>query len=486
MSLGSNKRETEKMLEKLKLRNLNHQQEELIKKLLVKYIDIIEYDKEKPNLVPNVKHKIIIRDGQGPIQQKGYKETIDKKMFIKKEIEKMLKVGRIRKSYGEWASPVTLAKKKTGTYRFCVDYRALNQITKSDVYPLPRIDEMLERYEQSKWFTSIDLAAGFHQVEMDEQDKEKTAFTCSVGIYEFNVMPFGLKNAPATFQRLMNEVLYDFIGEFVEVYIDDIMIHSKNFEDHIVHVTKVLEKLKEYNLVIKLKKSKFFEQEIEFLGHEIGREGIKPNAKKVETINNIKEPQTIKELRSFLGLCSYYRRFIKDFAKKARPLYKLLEKEDKLEWLIEQQEAFDWLRQCLTKSPILAHPDFDKEFILITDASADGLGAILSQKNKDDKEVVIAYASKSTNKTERNYAPTDLECLAVVYGVEYFHKFLINQKFKIVTDHIALKSLLNDKEPRGRRARWIMKLQQYDFEVKHKSGSANKNADALSRLKFKR
>ncbi|EXX70442.1 enzymatic polyprotein, putative [Rhizophagus irregularis DAOM 181602=DAOM 197198] len=451
------------MLEKLKLRNLNKNQERITKELVIEYMDIMEYDKEKPNLVPNVKHRIIINEGQTPILQKGYRKTLEKKKFIKKEIEKILRVGRIRPSYSPWASPVTLANKKSGTYRFCIDYRALNKVTKTDTYLLPRIDELLERYETSKWFTSMDLAAGFHQVEMNEDDKEKTAFVCSLGLFEFNVMPFGLKNAPATFQRLMNNVLYDFIGDFVEVYIDDIMIHSKNFEDHIIHVTKVLQKLREHNLVVKLKKSRFCEQQIEFLGHEIGKEGIKPNSKKVETISKIKEPQTLTELRSFLGLCSYYRRFIKDFSKRTKPLYKLLEKDVPYEWTNEQQDTFEWLKQCLTESPILSHPNFEKEFILITDASADGLGAILAQKNDKDKEVVIVYASRSTNKTERNYSITDLECLAIVYGVEYFHKFLINKRFKIITDHAALKSLVNEKIPKGRRARWIMKLQQYDF-----------------------
>ncbi|GBC16562.2 uncharacterized protein LOC106757910 [Rhizophagus irregularis DAOM 181602=DAOM 197198] len=291
----------------------------------------MEYDKEKPNLVPNVKHRIVINKGQTPILQKGYRETLEKKKFIKKEIEKMLKVGRIRLLYSPWASPVTLANKKSG-------------------------------------------------------------------LFEFNVsMPFGLKNA----QRLMNNVLYDFIGDFVEVYIDDIMIHSKNFEDHIIHVTKVLQ---EHNLVVKLKKSRFCKQQIEFLGHEIGKDGIKPNSKKVE----------------------------------------IIKKDVPYEWTDEQQNTFEWLKQCLTESPSLSHPNSKKKFILITDASADELEAILVQKNDKNKEL-----------------------------------------FKIITNHAALKSLVNEKIPKGRCARWIMKLQQYDFFVEHRPGKKNGNADALSRLKYK-
>ncbi|GET00710.1 enzymatic polyprotein; endonuclease; Reverse transcriptase, putative [Rhizophagus clarus] len=251
----------------------------------------------------------------------------------------------------------------------------------SDAYPLPRIDELLERYQTAKWFTSMDLASGFHQVEMEETDKEKTAFICSESLYEFNVMPFGLRNAPGTFQRMMDKILREYIG------------------------------------------------------HEIGNDGLKPNLKKIEAINRIKEPRTVTE--------------------------------------------------NINREPILAHPDFSKEFILITDASADGLGAILSQKNDEDKEVVIACASKSTNSNKRNYPITDLECLAIIWAVRHFHKFLINNKFKIITDYATLKSLMKDKELKGRRARWMMELQQYNFEIIHRSEKLNTNADALSRLKFR-
>ena len=490
ISLGSIQRETLKMRDQIKEKtvieeSLNPKEKLRILEMLIKYEDVLEYDQEKPNVVPDVKHKIIIEPNQKPILQKRYRESPDKKEFIKKEIEKMLKANRIRESYSPWASPVTLAKKKNNSYRFCIDYRKVNAVTKSDAYPLPRIDELLERYQTAKWFTSMDLASGFHQVEMEESDKEKTAFICSEGLYEFNVMPFGLKNAPGTFQRMMDKILKEYIGDFVEIYVDDIMIYSRNLEEHIQHIEKVLQKLREYNLVIKLKKCKFCQNKIEFLGHEIGEKGLKPNAKKIEAIDRIKEPETITEVRSFLGLCSYYRRFVKDFSKIAKPLTELTKKDIPFVWTQKCQESFDKLKRILVENPILAHPDFNKEFILITDASADGLGAILSQKNKDDKEVVIAYASKSTNSNERNYPITDLECLAIIWAIRHFHKFLINHKFKVITDHAALKSLMKDKEPKGRRARWTMELQQYNFEILHRSGKLNTNADALSRLKYK-
>ncbi|GES97129.1 retroviral-like aspartic protease 1 [Rhizophagus clarus] len=313
----------------------------------------------------------------------------------------MIKVNRIRESYSPWASPVTLAKKKSNSYRFCIDYHKLNAITIPDAYLLPRIDELLER---------------FHQVEMEETEKEKTAFIYSEGLYEFNVMPFGLRNAPGTFQRIMDKILREYIGNFVEIYVDDIMIYSKNLEEHIEHIEKVLQKLQEYNLVIKLKKCKFYQKKIKFLGHEIGNDGLKPNFKKIETIDKIKEPRTVTEVRSFLGLCSYYRRFVKGFSKIAKPLIELTKKEVDFKWSDEYQKSFNELKKILVKNPILAHPDFSKEFILITDALADGLGAILSQKNDEDKEVVIAYASKNTNSTERNYPITDLECLAIIWA----------------------------------------------------------------------
>ena len=219
----------------------------------------------------------------------------------------MLKEGIIQESYSPWSSPVVIVDKKTGDKRFCIDFRKINQMTIMDAHPLPRIDDLLERFRMAKWFTTIDLESGYWQIEMKEEDKEKTAFICSQGLFEYNVMPFGLKNAPRTFQRVMDEILKEEIGEFVTVYLDDIMIYSKNFEEHMKHIDKVLGKLKENNMIVKLKKCQFGKRNIEFLGHIVGRDGLKPDEKKVEKIKQIKIPETVIQVRSFLGLCSYYR-----------------------------------------------------------------------------------------------------------------------------------------------------------------------------------
>src|SRR3989337_1989222 len=245
-----------------------------------------------------------------PIKGKQYRANDKQKKIIKEEIEKMEKSGIIRKSYSPWTSPVVIVDKKDGSKRFCIDYRKLNDITITDAHPLPRIDDLLEQCISAKYFSSMDLASGYWQVEMNEQDKEKTAFTCHLGLYEFDVMPFGLKNAPATFQRLMNHVLREYLYKFAVVYIDDILIYSKTFEKHTEHLEKIFKKLQEAELMIKLKKCKFCESNIEFLGHVVGRDRLKPDPGKIEKIKNLKEPTNLTTLRGVLGLFSYYRKFV--------------------------------------------------------------------------------------------------------------------------------------------------------------------------------
>src|ERR1700742_2604749 len=291
----------EKFEKKLNIEEISKERKDKLRNLVKRYEIIFEYDTEKLGRVDKIKHNIETKEEQEPIAQKRYKETEEKGKFIKKEIEQLLKMGKIRKSKSPWASPVTLAKKKSENYRFCIDYRKLNSVTKSDAYPLPRIDELLEKYRTARWFTSLDLAAGYHQVEMAEEDKEKTAFICSQGLFEYNVMPFGLKNAPGTFQRLMDEILREYIGEFVIVYLDDIMIYSKNFEEHMKHIGKVLDKLKENNMIVKLKKCQFGKRNIEFLGHIVGRDGLKPDEKKIEKIKQIKATRNCDTSKIIFG-----------------------------------------------------------------------------------------------------------------------------------------------------------------------------------------
>ena len=458
---------------------LDERQQNLFQQLLNDNVDICaegQMDIGKTNII---QHEIDTGN-HVPIAKAAYRTTPAKKTFIENEIQDMLKKGIIRESKSPWAFPVVIVEKKDDTKRFCVDYRELNKVTRVDRYPLPRIDELLESFRTANWFTTLDLASGFWQVEMSPEDREKTAFITHRGLYEFNVMPFGLCNAPSTFQRLMNQVLRKFLGKFTAVYLDDIIIYSNTFEQHLDHLNQVFAAIRQACLKIKLRKCFFCFPNIAFLGHIVGRNGIAVDPKKVEKIEQFPIPTNLRELRSALGLFSYYRKFIKDFSKIAKPMLTLLKKDTPFEWTNKQQTAFNYLKKRLMTAPILEYPDFSKPFVLYTDASGTGLGAVLSQHDEGGKERVIAYASRSLNKAETNYPITDQECLAIVWAIKHFEQYL-SEPFKVVTDHSALKFLQKCKVPTGRRARWIMYLQQFKFEIVHRPGKENKNADALSR-----
>jgi hypothetical protein len=420
------------------------------------------------------------------LKQRAYSVSKAEADLIKKEVDEMLKQGIIRYSNSPWASPVVIVPKKDGTRRFCVDYRRINKITEKDSYPIPRINDLLDNLGGMKWFTSIDLASGYWQVMMDKDDRKKTAFVCREGLYEFNIMPFGLTNAPATFQRLMDNVLFGIRWKFTMVYLDDIIIFSKSWEEHIRHINIVIQRLRKAGLKMKFKKCKFATNELEYLGYIVTRQGLKADPKKIEKIIKWPTPTNTRELRGFIGLASYYRRFVKRFSVIANPLNHLLKKETGKRWTGKQRMAFIILKRKLTEAPILIFPDFSKEFFLYTDASQLGLGATLEQKEENGNEGVIEYASRGLSKSEKNYEKnfgiTELECLAVYWATKHFRKYLDGQHFYVITDHSALDGLYKRSQPQGRTGRWILNLQAYTFDIIHRPGRVHSNVDGLSRL----
>ena len=416
-----------------------------------------------------------------PIRQQVRRLPPYKKEEIRTLLSQMQEKGIIRQSNSPWASPVVLVQKKGGTKRFCVDYRKLNSITRRDAYPLPRIDDTLSTMAGSKWFSTLDLISGYWQVEMSPEDQEKTAFCTPEGLFEFTVMPFGLCNAPATFQRLMDLVLSGLQWTECLVYLDDVIILGRDFEDHLRSLKLVFQRLRESGLKLKPAKCTLFQEKVSYLGHVISTEGIATDPNKSNQVAQWPVPTTAKEVQKFLGLANYYRRFVKGFASIAKPLHKLTERNAVFKWTKECEEAFVELRRRLTSTPILAHPDFSKQFTLDTDASNTGIGAVLSQKGEDGVERVIAFGSRLLTKPERNYCVTRRELLAVVFFTNHFRPYLLGRRFCLRTDHGSLQWLKNFKDPEGQLARWLEKLQEFDFEVKHRQGKQHANADAMSR-----
>ena len=399
---------------------------------------------------------------------------------LKEELLRLLELEVIEPSFSSWASPVVLVTKKDGSIRLCVDFRKVNNLTIKDSYPLPRMDDSIDALSGSKWFSTLDLSSGYWQVKMDPKDTEKTTFATPFGLYQFKVMPFGLANAPATFERLMERVLAGLHWETCLIYIDDIIAFSKTFDEHVDRLTQVLQILRAANLKLASHKCKLFRSRVEFLGHVVSDRGVETDPKKIEAISGWPEPKTVKEVRSFIGLSSYYRRFVKDFAKLARPLHRLTEKDTSFEWTTECQEAFNSLKAALASPPILGYPLVDGLFTLDTDASLDGIGAVLSQE-QDGVEKVIAYYTRALTHTERKYCVTRRELLAVVESVKHFHHCLYGRHFVIRTDHGSLRWLLNFKNPEDQMARWLEDLFVLDFEIQHRPGRQHGNADGLSK-----
>ena len=367
---------------------------------------------------------------------------------VAKQLAKMQEEGVIQPPSSPWASAIVLVRKKDGTLRICIDYRQLNSVTKLDTFPLPRIDNLLDQLGNAKYFTTIDLAAGYWQIRVADDSIEKTAFITHGGLYEFRVMPFGLTNAPAVFQRLMQQVLQGLNPaegpSFVSVYIDDVLIFSRTLEEHLRHIGQVLDQFQAAGLKLKPSKCHFMCQRVEYLGHLITQKGLLRNTKKVSAVTDFPTPTSVTQVRQFVGLASYYRRFIEGFARIAGPLHQLTKQNAEFKWTDECQEALDTLKKKLVEAPVLVYPNFDIGFVLETDPSYQGLGAVLSQKLEDKLLHPVSFSSRALSPSEKNYAVTELETLAVVWAVKHYRAYLYGHDVQVVTDHSAVKALLSN------------------------------------------
>ena len=426
-------------------------------------------------------HRIDTGD-EKPIRQRLRRLPPKRRGIVEEFIQELLDQQCIRPSSSEWASPIVIVKKKDGSPRLCIDYRKVNAVTKKDAYPLPRIDDALDQLSGKAYFCTFDLASGYYQLPMSERDAHKTAFITHLGLFEWLVLPMGLSNSPATFQRCMNAILGDITDNNCLVYLDDIISFGSDFEDTLHGLRQLFARLRLANLRLKPKKCTLFQTEVGYLGHVVSREGIQTDPSKVAAVAEWETPKCIRDVRSFLGLASYYRKFIPRFATVAAPLSRLTEKNVKFIWTEDCQVAFDGLKVALTTAPLLAYPRETGKYIIDTDASLVGIGAVLSQI-QEGEERVIAYASKSLSRSQRRYCTTKRELLAVVQFVTVtFRNYLAPEdEFIIRTDHASLRWLMNFREAEGLMGRWFQLLAEFHFVIQHRKGNKHLNADALSR-----
>ena len=395
---------------------------------------------------------------------------------LKSQLQELTNKGFVRPSFSPWGAPVLFVKKKDGSMRLCVDYRQLNKVKIKNKYPLPRIDDLFDQLKGATWFSKIDLRSGYYQLRVKESDVPKTAFRTRYGHYEFLVMPFGLTNAPAVFMDLMNRIFRPYLDRFIVVFIDDILIYSKDETEHAEHLRIVLQTLRDKQLYAKFSKTEFWLREVGFLGHIVSGDGIRVDPSKISAIVDWKPPKNVTEVRSFLGLAGYYRRFVNGFSIIAAPMTRLLRKDVKFEWTEECQQSFEELKKLLTEAPVLVQPELGKEFVVYSDASLNGLGYVLMQEGK-----VVAYASRQLKPHERNYPTHDLELAAVVFALKIWRHYLYGEKCRVYTDHKSLKYLMSQKDLNLRQRRWLELLKDYELVIDYHPGKANVVADALSR-----
>ena len=458
---------------------LNADKREQARTLLDSYRDVFsmsEYDVGRTDLV----YHHIETGNHRPIRQPLRRHPIAHLEQIDKQVDEMLQHGIIERAASPWSSNVVLVRKKDKSYRFCVDYRSLNSITYQDTYPLPHIDTCLDALKESCWFSTLDLRSGYHCIPIWEADKDKTAFITRRGSWRYNVMPFGLTCAPSVFQRLMDLVLCGLSYDICMVYLDDIIVFSSDFATHLERLATVFDRLRSAKLKLKPSKCCLLQRKVSFLGHVVSGKGIEMQNDKLSAVRDWPVPKNVHEVRAFLGLCSYYRRFVAGFSGIAAPLHALTQKGISFHWGQLEQTAFDELKDRLSSAPILGIPRDGGTFVLDTDASNTGLGAVLSQQ-QDGCERVISYASRTLSKSEKNYSTTRKELLAMIYGLKQYRQYLLGRSFIIRTDHSALQWLRRTTDLIGQEARWLTFIEQFQYTIVHRAGSRHMNADALSR-----
>jgi len=423
-----------------------------------------------------------IRTSCAPIKQHPYRLNLLKRRIVEEQVDQMLQQKVIRPSQSPWSSPITLTSKKDGSTRFCVDYRRLNAATEKDAYPVPLIQDIFDQLQGATVFTTLDLRSGYHQMDLAEEDRPKSAFVCHRGLFEFNRLPFGLTNAPAQFQRMMNNILQEHLGRRALVYLDDIVIYSKSEDEHIRDVRTVLSTIHTAGLTLKLSKCRFGLPEVDLLGYTISGRGIAQQEDKVQAIRDMAAPKDIKALQRYLGLSGYYRQTIPGYAEKAVPLVALTRKNTPWKWGPEEQKAFEMIREELTSDRVMAHPRVHDPYLLYTDASAYAVGAILAQTDEQGIERPIHYVSKQLTDSQQKWSAIEREAFAIIYALHKLRPYLQGARFTVYTDHKPLKSLFQCEVKNTRVQRWAQLISEFGPSIEYRRGEHNQRADMLSRL----
>ena len=430
-------------------------------------------------------HRIDLEPGTRPMRSMPYRQGPARREMVREQVDAMLRAGVIEPATSEWASPVVLVPKKDNSLRFCVDYRSLNGKTIADTYPLPRMDDCIDSLGDAAIFTTLDCNSGYWQIPIAEEDRDKTTFTSFLGTFRYLRMPFGLKNAPATFQRALDIILSGVRWQICLVYLDDVIVFSRGMKEHIAHLDQVLTLLRAAGVSLKLKKCQFFQSRVDYLGHVISPGKLSMATESSAAFAECKFPRTLTQVRSFLGACNVYRRFVKDFSKIAKPLTDMTRKDAKPDYANPteaQLTAFETLKARLVSPPILSLPRHGRPYLLDTDASAYQLGCALLQEQEDGEWSPVGYWSYSLNDAERNYSATERECYAVVWAITSLRPYIEGTRFTVRTDHDALRWLMTLTESSGRLTRWRLRLAEFDFVVQYRPGRVHQVPDALSRL----